>query len=251
MCAETKVHEKLLGYVSRLLVEAADQEGSKIIKDPEIIRRHVANPEFPYLVSFPRTGSHWLRMLMELYFEMPSLVLAFYYHDKKDYLLLHTHDLELDLVRSNVLYLYRHPVTTIYSQMTYHCEEINSRERIIYWADLYGRHVDKWLCQERFTKRKTIVTYGEMKQDIAAVFRKLSAHFDKPFDEEKLKRGVLQVTKEEVKRKTPHDPRVIQAEASNHDARRQFADTHSSLIWDTVLHERRHLWEELSKEALV
>ena len=32
---------------------------------------------FPFLVSFPRTGSHWLRMLMELYFDKPSLTRSF------------------------------------------------------------------------------------------------------------------------------------------------------------------------------
>ncbi len=33
-----------------------------------------SNPDLPYLISYPRTGSHWLRLVMEEYFDKPSLV---------------------------------------------------------------------------------------------------------------------------------------------------------------------------------
>jgi hypothetical protein len=98
------------------------------IADQVVLRKHLEDPEFPFLVSFPRTGSHWLRMLLELYFERPLLTRTFFFPEKDNYLLLHTHDLELDVKRHNVMYIYRDPVDTIYSQIKYHKED--SKDRI-------------------------------------------------------------------------------------------------------------------------
>jgi len=33
---------------------------------------------FPRLISYPRTGSHWFRILMEVYLTMPSAVQSFF-----------------------------------------------------------------------------------------------------------------------------------------------------------------------------
>ena len=47
---------------------------------------------------------------MELYLEKPSLVRAFYYKDASDFTCYHTHDMDLQLRRQNVIYLYHDPV---------------------------------------------------------------------------------------------------------------------------------------------
>lgn len=134
------------------------------ISNLEVIQSFAANPANTFLVSFPRTGSHWLRMIMELYFGRPSLTRVFYYPECSDYLTLHTHDLDLQVERSHVIYLYRNPVDTIFSQLSYHKERLGDHERITYWSDLYGRHLDKWLQQESFTTHKIILTYEALKQ---------------------------------------------------------------------------------------
>src|SRR5690606_25937856 len=88
---------------------------------PSAIINFIADKEKPFLVSFPRTGSHWLRMILELYFERPLLTRTFYYFDKEDdYLLLHTHDMGLTLLRENIIYIHRNPVDTVYSQINYY-----------------------------------------------------------------------------------------------------------------------------------
>ena len=56
----------------------------------KIVNKFISDPDFPFLVSFSRTGSHWLRNIMELYFEKPSLVRAFYYKNAKDFTCYHT-----------------------------------------------------------------------------------------------------------------------------------------------------------------
>ena len=134
------------------------KNASFVINDQSVIEAFTKDSTNTLLISFPRTGSHWLRMLAELYFGRPSLVRVFYYPNRQDYLFLHTHDLDLSVKSSRVIYLYRAPVDTIYSQLRYYDESPNDRARVIYWADLYGRHLDKWLCSERFTTQKTILT---------------------------------------------------------------------------------------------
>ena len=104
-----------------------------------------------YLVSFPRTGSHWLRIIMELYYERPLLTRTFHFPNRRDYLLLHTHDMCLQIVRNDVIYLYRHPVDTIYSQLRYYQEPAHERLRILHWTQRYACHLAKWLVCERFT----------------------------------------------------------------------------------------------------
>jgi hypothetical protein len=206
------------------------------------------DPNNPFLVSFPRTGSHWLRMLMELYFERPTLVRAFYYPEKTDFLLMHRHDEDLQLERCNVIYLYREPVPTVYSQLQYYIEDTTDTERIIYWADLYGRHLDKWLHQERFTTHKTVLTYEGMQTDIAAEFAKVTAHFQQPMDKAKLEAVTQKVTKEEVKRKTPHDEQVLQLGQGYQESREVFIEKYSDLVWQMLLNDRPQLREDFSLE---
>jgi hypothetical protein len=211
------------------------------VNDPAIIEAFVGNPDSTFLVSFPRTGSHWLRMLMELYFGRPSLVRVFYYPERRDYLALHTHDLELDLERANVIYLYRDPVATIFSQLWYHRESLDDGERITYWADLYGRHLDKWLYRERFTTLKTVVTYEGMKRDLAIEFAKVARHLGESLDKTRLEKAAEQVTKDEVKGKTKHDGQVIQSGPDYERARLQFRKKHGALVWNVVTAGRPYL----------
>jgi hypothetical protein len=217
------------------------EKRSVAIKDNDVIESFRADLDNTFLVSFPRTGSHWLRMLMELYFERPSLVRVFYYPERIDYLTLHTHDLDLDVERSHVIYLYRDPVDTVYSQLQYHQEDVNDRERIGHWADLYGRQLDKWLHQETFTKRKTVLRYEGLKRDIIEEFRKVCKHFDTTLDVERIKVAADRVSKERVKEKTRHDPRVMNLTQTYEEQRRQFHAEHGQFGWQVVFNGREHL----------
>jgi len=214
---------------------------SIIVRDSQTINRFKSNPDNPFLISFPRTGSHWLRMLMELYFERPSLVRVFYYPDRKDYLTLCTHDLDLEVNRKNVIYLYRNPVDTIFSQLSYQRESIDDTERIIYWSELYGRHLAKWLYLEEITSKKTILNYSKMQQDLNQEFKKITDHFGMPFDETRFKRVALQVTKEEVRKKTADDKQVIQLGNTYDETRKKFKKEFGNMVWESIIEERPYL----------
>ncbi len=174
-----------------------------------IVESSIANPNFPFLISFPRTGSHWLRMIMELYFEKPSLVRAFYYKYATSFTCYHRHDKKLLIERENVIYLYRNPAATIYSQMNYYGEDLTSIDRVKFWANMYGNHLQKWLVDETFTVNKTVLTYEALRNNMEKEFAKVCTHFATSINKEKLARAVSKVTREEVKSKTAHDPQVI------------------------------------------
>lgn len=205
------------------------------IKDESLIAQFTAGERNTFLVSFPRTGSHWLRMLTELYFGRPTLVRTFYFPERTDFLLLHTHDLDLTVQRSHVIYLYRDPVDTIYSQLAYEGETWTDSDRVRRWATLYAKHLDKWLVKESFTELKTVVSYGVMRNDLIGAFAHVAAHFDQALDEERLLKAAAQVTKDEAKRKTKHDERVIQLSQQYERDRARFRQLQGQFVWQIVL----------------
>ena len=217
------------------------QNTSSYVPSQKNIDSFISNPANTFLVSFPRTGSHWLRMMMELYFERPTLVRAFYYFDKTDYLTYHTHDLDLDLVRQDVIYLYRDPIPTIFSQLMYHKENIDDTERIIHWTSIYGKHLDKWLVNEKFTTHKTLINYEALKANLIQEFSKITKHFGSALHSVKLEEVSQKISKVEVKNKTKHDSQVMNLDDGYTFTRKRFADTYNDLIWETIYKKRRHL----------
>lgn len=198
----------------------------------EIAEPFVADPNFPFLVSFPRTGSHWLRMMMEMYFEKPSLVRSFYYPDATDFTCYHRHDEDLLLERKNVIYLYRDPVPTVYSQMQFYKEDLKNEKRIAHWTGVYGKQLDKWLFKEKFTNKKTIVTYEGLRNDLNNEFKKITLHLGLPFDAEKLSSVQARVTKEKLKEKTKHDPRVLNLSNEYETERKDFEKNNRQFIFE-------------------
>lgn len=211
-----------------------DLEDSVQTTDKLLIDEHVNNPEFPYLISFPRSGSHWLRLLMELYFEKPSLVRSFYYSNAREFTCLHHHDLDLDIQRDNVIYLYRMPVPTIFSQLKYHRENVNDAARIQYWSSLYAAHLSKWLQNESFTKKKLVLRYEQMQTSINHCFHEICRYLDVAFDQKKFESIVNKASKNEVRYKTRHDPQVINLSESYEKERKAFAARHSAFILSII-----------------
>jgi hypothetical protein len=216
------------------------------VNDKNLIEKFICDPEFPYLISFPRTGSHWLRMIMELYFEKPSLVRIFYYKDARDFTCYHRHDVDLQIEHENIIYLYRNPVDTIYSQLKYHNENIDDIERIRYWSELYGRHLTKWLIDEKFTKKNTILTYEGMKKNLIEEFSKICNHFNQKIDKEKLGKAAETVSKEEVKKKTTHDQYVINRSTDYEKLRSEFAEEYGRKISESILNIDNRLENHLN-----
>jgi hypothetical protein len=220
--------------LKKIVSRVMNLDGSTSVDDPEVIRAFTDDKDFTYLVSFSRTGSHWLRMIMELYFEKPSLVRAFYFKDATDFTCYHTHDMDLKLRRENVIYLYRDPVETVYSQLGYYKENPDDQERRQHWTILYAKHLAKWLVHDDFTKRKTVITYEGMKSNMHGEIKKICEHFGKGFDTAKLESALARVSKDELKRKTMHDQQVVNLSDEYQANRTKFSDRYSEQIFSEI-----------------
>jgi hypothetical protein len=206
-----KLFDKLFGSSSRDPIH---------VTDPAILDRFLSNPHFPWLVSFPRTGSHWLRMIMELYFGKPSLRRIFYFPEATEYTCYHWHDVDLTTrdVKS-VIYLYRHPVDTVYSTLRYHKEDVTDAQRVRHWTEAYARHLAKWILDETFTVRKSTIRYENLREKPVEEFGKVCAHLDSSVDAGRLQDAMARVSKGELKKLTGHDDQVVNL-SQDYDAQR-------------------------------
>lgn len=223
-----------MNLFKKIMNRVLNPDGSVSVDDPEVIKSFTDDPDFPYLVSFSRTGSHWLRMIMELYFEKPSLVRAFYFKDANDFTCYHTHDMDLKLKRRNVIYLYRNPVETVYSQLCYYKENPDDQERRQHWTNLYTRHLSKWLVHDDFTRKKTIITYEGMKSNMHREIEIICSHFGKDFDSAKLDAVLARVSKDELKKKTAHDRQVVNLSSEYELSRIAFTHRYSEQIFSEI-----------------
>lgn len=231
-----------LSNVISLLRKGPTAEAKAKRVSQRAVNKYNAVPSNPYLVSYPRTGSHWLRMLSELYFERPTLVRPFHFRESTDYLYLHHHDMDLDLQREDVIYLYREPVSTVYSQLTYHNMDLNCEANIRQTVDQYATHVEKWLCRESFTIHKTVLNYEKLQTDLIPEFKKLADHLKLELNPERLISVSEQITKDKVKQKTiQHDNKVVNQDSDYAEKRASFSNQHSSLIWEVMLKNRPKL----------
>jgi hypothetical protein len=220
--------------LKQILDRVLNRDSSISITDSNLIKSFTRNPDFPYLVSFPRTGSHWLRMIMELYFRKPSLVRAFYFKDATDFTCYHTHDMDLDLQRENVIYLYRNPVETVYSQLKYYKENIDDESRRRYWSEMYAHHLSKWLIHDDFTKKKTVITYEGMKKDLHKQMINLCEHFGEEYNRTHLELVEIEVSKEQLKKKTKHDQQVVNLTDTYTRERDSFKSKYSQIIYQDL-----------------
>ena len=171
---------------------------------------------------------------MELYFEKPALVRVFYYKNATDFTCYHTHDMDLKLERENVVYLYRNPVDTIYSQLRYYKEDIDDKVRRRYWVRLYAKHLTKWLIEEDFTKKKAIITYEGMRIDMIKEFTKVVQHFGNDLNLRKLENALLKVNKNELKKKTKHDKQVVNMSSEYQLMKNEFSKKYTEEIFSEI-----------------
>lgn len=218
----------MLNKLKKLLPK---KKNSFIVED-KIVEEVTADPNFPFLVSFPRTGSHWLRSMMELYFEKPSLKLIFFedYKNATEYTCYHRHDDDLAIECNNAIYLYRRPAPTIFSQLKFYKTDIHDKDQIIYWSEKYGQHLAKWIFEEKFTTKKTILSYEGLRNNLNQEFAKVCAHFGANLDTEKLDEIAEAVSKSKIKEKTKHDDRVINLSANYDDLREEFKEKYTGLV---------------------
>ncbi|MDX2114041.1 MAG: hypothetical protein SFZ24_00290 [Planctomycetota bacterium] len=180
----------------------------------------------PYLVSYPRTGSHWIRCFLELYFDRPLLTRSFYEHASTDYLLHHTHDLEDEIRdRRDVIYLYRGVTSTVFSQLTYHMKDkaVDAPlAEVLRVAEEYRRSLRKWLLREDVAARKHVIAYEWLLDRPLPTLRGVIDFLGGSPDDDAIMRIWPTITHGSIKERTTHDPRVISADNDTHLRRELF-----------------------------
>ncbi len=189
----------------------------------------------PLFVSYPRTGAHWINCVMELYFDRPRLRegrVTFLEISRDDWMWFHDHDLELKIKHGDVLYMYREPIATIYSNIIYQYfddRKLSLPFKLIQWnkvfhednviciAKKYRDHLEKWLLSD--SKATTVVCHDRFKKDRDNEFKKICDFFSFELNEKRLKWSFSQVTKEElvkrVQQKAPMGGHILQKSYAN------------------------------------
>lgn len=132
------------------------------------------------LISFPRSGCHWLMRVIELCTDRPRMSVQgqplSWYNSKGSPWGLHYHDYEfanhtgdIKLIEdnlkpeklSNVIYLYRNPVDTLYSLFEFlDCPQTTENIRMA--AQSYYQHKEKWLNGADFIENFLTIRYEDL-----------------------------------------------------------------------------------------
>ena len=191
------------------------------------------DPASPWLISFPRTGSHWLRMILERATDRPLLPRSFFEHDNQRYLLNHSHDYEFKLQPRRLIYLYRDPVPTVFSQIRFHQLDTQDRRHIELWADLYRLHLQRWLLSAH--PDRTIVTYEDLATDAAGAAARVLAALDEDVDRDRIADAAGEFDRTTAISHTRHDQRIVNTEEDYVTQRQRFNQQYGAMIRDRVI----------------
>lgn len=188
----------------------------------------------PWLVSFPRTGSHRLRVMLELFFDRPMLTRHFFEHDNDDWLLMHDHDDRLTLEPNGpVIYLWREPIPTVFSQMTYlHGNNIDAwvEGQVRGVADAYHANLSRWLGDDAPRRPSVVVTYEAMSADMPEALASVVGFLGGQPDAERVRDLEKQVTEDLVASKSAYNDRVMDTRDDKARRRDAFSDRFGGLI---------------------
>jgi len=172
------------------------------------------NYEFPRLVSFPRTGSHWFRYVMEVAIDQPAIVSSYYFPKPEICWGLHMHDRWLDNSDvaptrdlKNVIYLFRNGIDTIYSQLRYdktvadnwngnRNDKIDSEVQAV--TSQYKSHLERWRFNRGDIDRCLEIRYENLMKNPKEVFSDVFDFLGIEVSDEKIDYAIKDATKEKI-----------------------------------------------------
>jgi hypothetical protein len=192
--------------------------------------------EIPYYVGVSRSGSHWIRLVLEGYLDGKSPISSFI-ACKDDINVLYsrlndfkgTHDMELDFVYNNVIYLYRNPIDCIFSNLKYDGTAITDKSAVDYYLNIWILHIQKWVYDEKFTNKKVVLCYEKLKNNFVDEFSKLLIFLNLEVDADKIIESKEIYTKSKIKQ-IVHDKKVINDESDYEIQRIKFIELFGEYI---------------------
>jgi len=192
--------------------------------------------EIPYYVGVSRSGSHWIRLVLEGYLDGTSPISSFI-ACKDDINVLYsrlsdfkgTHDMQLDFVYDNVIYLYRNPIDCIFSNLKYDGTDFRNKNEVDKYLEIWIAHIQKWIYDEKFTNKKVILSYEKLKNNFIDEFSKLLEFLNIGINTEKITQSNETYTKSKI-REIVHDKKVINNESDYELQRSKFVELFGEYI---------------------
>ncbi len=172
------------------------------------------NYEFPRLVSFPRTGSHWFRYVMEVAIDQPAIVSSYYFSNPETCWGLHIHDRWLDNSDvpptrnlKNVIYLFRNGIDTVYSQLRYDKtiqdnwngnRTVNIDSEVQAVTSQYKAHLKRWRFNRDDIERCLEIRYENLMKNPKEVFSDVFNFLGMKVSDEKIDYAIKDATKEKI-----------------------------------------------------
>jgi hypothetical protein len=201
----------------------------------------------PYYVGVSRSGSHWIRLVLEGYMGGKSPLSNFIACKDDINILLNrlndfkgTHDMQLDFKAENVIYLYRNPIDCIFSNLKYDGTDLLNRNAVDYYLDIWIRHIQKWYYDEQFTKNKVILCYEKLQEDFVSEFSKILSFLNLEIDVDKIIKAKDIYTKGKI-REIVHDKKVINNESDYEIQRDKFIELHGKYIYEKLPETHRRI----------
>lgn len=199
--------------------------------------------KYPLLVSYPRSGSHWINAMMEISLDRsrgPDQTGGITWRSKKaneDYLWFHCHDKKLTQPKSNSelgdIFLFRNPIDCLYS-----LQSINPYANIVEESHYYKNNFEKWISMA-----KTVLIYEYAVKDPYGCLELGAKHFNIPFEHDKAKLAVETCTKEAIMTKIKsawHSDKNLTEQYKNNKT--QFIEKHANTIKTIVATEITKPW---------
>lgn len=169
------------------------------IVDERMRQDYLADQNHPVLVSFPRTGSHWVRLLVEEATGSPTLPRPLV-ASGTDYVLTHHHDPGLRLKHRTVVYLYRRDVSaTVFSLLALTHGRVVDTSRMDKYAREYAMHMRRWLLSGPIARRKMVMVYEKLAHHTARWLRRLLRFLGRKVPPGAVDAAVLAATKERMR----------------------------------------------------
>jgi len=217
-----------------------------------LLRRY---PDRPFLISFPRSGTHWMMIVLECYFQESIVTEDTPWSDNQRIWpkILVVHDLiDEDYPATNFIVKYRKdPVAAVFSYAykhvlsSFHPNPLHAHGAKSDWETpeffmLRARQYAEWLDKYLFRlEPKDSYTYEDMLQDMPSVLRKICSFLDEEFDEESCARVLREVTREKCRELLPTH-QMYRVDRYD-DLKREFSSRYTDLIWDTVTSPGPHI----------
>jgi hypothetical protein len=201
----------------------------------------------PYYVGVSRSGSHWIRLVLEGYMGGKSPLSNFIACKDDINILLNrlndfkgTHDMQLDFKAENVIYLYRNPIDCIFSNLKYDGTDLLNRNAVDYYLDIWIRHIQKWYYDEQLTKNKVILCFEKLQEDFVSEFSKILSFLNLEIDVDKIIKAKDIYTKGKI-REIVHDKKVINNESDYEIQRDKFIELHGKYIYEKLPETHRRI----------